>query len=156
MSNSVIDDIRAFYGSEERLSDWLTVEQSLIDKFGEATCDSDWMHTDPARARREGPFGGTIAFGFWTVSMMTYFARQTMGQDYPTGALYGLNYGFDRVRLMTPVPVGSRIRNRARLIDVEDRGGGRYLMKTSNTIEVEGVDKPAMIAEWLVLLVWGE
>ena len=154
MSNTVIDDIRAFYGGDERVSDWFTVEQSLINKFGEATCDSDWMHTDPERARREGPFGGTIAFGFWTVAMMTYFARQTMGRDYPEGAQYGLNYGFDRVRLMAPVPVGSRIRNRARLIDVENRGGGRYLIKTSNSIEVEGVDKPAMIAEWLVLLVW--
>src|SRR4029079_15098795 len=121
MSESVIDDIRAFYGGEARVSDWFIVEQSLIDKFGEATCDSDWMHTDPERARREGPFGGTIAFGFRTVSMMTYFARQTMGRDYPEGALYGLNYGFDRVRLMSPVPVGSRIRNRAKLIDIEER-----------------------------------
>ncbi|MEX2288299.1 MAG: MaoC family dehydratase [Planctomycetaceae bacterium] len=155
MADSVIDDIRSFYGGDARVSDWLVVEQSLIDKFGEATCDSDWMHTDPERARRDGPFGGTVAFGFWTVSMMTYFARQTMGSDYPAGALYGLNYGFDRVRLMAPVPVGSRIRNHMRLVDVEDRGGGRYLVKTSNSIEVEGVEKPAMVAEWLFLLVWG-
>jgi acyl dehydratase len=155
MAKSIIDDIGSFYGEGERVSEWFVVEQALVDKFGEATCDSDWMHTDPARARQEGPFGGTIAFGFWTVSMMTYFARQTMGRDYPEGALYGLNYGFDRVRLMSPVPVGSRIRNRMRLIDVEDRGNGGYLVKTSNTIEVEGVEKPAMVAEWLFLLIYG-
>ena len=91
--------IRSFYGDETRTSDWLLVEQALITKFGEATLDLDWMHVDPARARAEGPFGGTIAYGFWTISMLTYFARQMVGQDYPDGASYGLNYGFDRVRL---------------------------------------------------------
>ena len=117
MSNPHIETIRAFYGSQTHVSDWFTVEQALIDGFGEATCDSDWIHTDPLRARREGPFGGTIAFGFWTISMLTHFARQTMGVDYPDGAIFGLNYGFDRIRLMSPVPVGGRIRNHLRLID---------------------------------------
>jgi len=154
MSNSVIESIRSFYGEETRVSDWITVEQSSIDKFGEATSDLDWMHTDPARARREGPFAGTIAFGFWTLSMLTKFVRQTTGIDYPVGALYGLNYGFDRVRMMAPVLVGVRIRNHMQLIDVEARGSGRYLVKTENRVEVEGADKPAMIAEWLVLLVY--
>lgn len=153
---STIDDIRAFYGEATRTTDWLTVEQPLIDKFGESTCDSDWLHTDPERARRESPFGGTIAFGFWTVSMMTYFARRAMGRDYPEGALYGLNYGFDRLRLVSPVPVGSRIRSHMRLLNVEDRGGGRFLVKTEHRIEVEAADKPAMLAEWLVLLVYPE
>lgn len=152
--DSIIEDIRAYYGKGTRISDWLTVEQSQIDKFGQATGDRDWLHTDPERARRDGPFGGTIAFGFWTISMMTYFFRQAMGRDYPPGALYALNYGFDRVRLMAPVPVGSRIRNQMQLISVEDRGGGRFLVKTENRIEIEASDKPAMVAEWLVLLVY--
>ena len=154
MRHSVVESIRSYYGTEPRVSDWITVEQALIDKFGEATSDVDWMHTDPVRARREGPFGGTIAFGFWTLSMLTKFVRQTTGVDYPEGALYGLNYGFDRVRLMAPVLVGARIRNHMRLIDVETRGQGRYLVKTENRVEIEAVEKPAMIAEWLVLLVY--
>jgi acyl dehydratase len=151
---SVLDNIRAFYTEETRTSDWFTVEQSLIDKFGEATCDSDWLHTDPERARRESPFGGTIAFGFWTVSMMTHFVRSSMGRDYPEGALYGLNYGFDRLRLISPVLVGSRIRNHMRLLSIEDRGNGQYLVKSESRVEIEAADKPAMIAEWLVLLVY--
>ena len=144
-----LETIKTFYGEEARTSDWFLVEQSMIDKFGEATGDSDWIHTDPERAKRDSPFGGTIAFGFWTVSMMTYFGRQIMKQDYPGDALYGLNYGFDRVRLMTPVPVGKRIRCHIRLINVEERGADRYLVKSEYQIEVEGNSKPAMIAEWI-------
>lgn len=151
-----LETIKTFYGEEARTSDWFLVEQSMIDKFGEATGDSDWIHTDPERAKRDSPFGGTIAFGFWTVSMMTYFGRQIMKQDYPGDALYGLNYGFDRVRLMTPVPVGKRIRCQIRLISVEERGADRYLVKSEYQIEVEGNSKPAMIAEWLFLLVFPE
>ncbi len=151
-----LETIKTFYGEEARTSDWFLVEQSMIDQFGEATGDSDWIHTDPERAKRDSPFGGTIAFGFWTVSMMTYFGRQIMKQDYPGDALYGLNYGFDRVRLMTPVPVGKRIRCHIRLINVEERGADRYLVKSEYQIEVEGNSKPAMIAEWLFMLVFPE
>ena len=149
-----LETIKAFYGDKTTVSDWFTVEQTLIDKFGEATCDLDWMHVDPERAKREGPFGGTIAFGFWTISMMTCFTRQMFGQDYPEGALYGLNYGFDRLRLMSPVPIGRRIRCHCRLMDIEERGEGQFLVKTENRIEVKGVEKPAMIAEWLFMLVY--
>ena len=88
-----------------QVSEWLTVDQERIDQFGRATLDSDWMHVDPERAKRDGPFGGTVAFGFWTLSMLTYFVRHAGGRDYPEGALYGLNYGFDRVRLIEPVVV---------------------------------------------------
>jgi len=153
-ASTPIEAIRAFYGSEPRESNWFTVEQQWIDQFGISTRDSDWLHTDPERAARESPFGTTIAFGFWTISMLTYFARQTFGQDYPDGALYGLNYGFDRLRLLAPVRVGKRIRNRSRLMSVEQKGDGRYLVKSENVIEIEGEDKPALMAEWLFLLVY--
>lgn len=153
-ASSPLVEIKQFYGDGPAVSDWLTVDQALIDRFGEATLDSDWMHTDPDRAKREGPFGGTIAFGFWTISMLTYFARQATDCDYPPGALYGFNYGFDRLRLMAPVPVGSRIRNHSGLIDIVDKGGGRYLVTTENRVEVEGQQKPAMIAQWLFMLVY--
>ncbi len=152
-----LDSIREFYGEEPKTSDWFLVDQMMINKFGEATADSDWMHTDPERARRDSPFGGTIAFGFWTVSMMTYFGRQILQSDYPGNALYGLNYGFDRVRLMTPVLIGKRIRCHIRLMNVEERGAGRYLVKSEYQIEVEGSEnKPAMVAEWLFLLAFSE
>lgn len=154
--SSHLESIQEFYGDEPRTSDWFLVEQSMIDKFGEATADSDWMHTDPERAKRDSPFGTTIAFGFWTVSMMTYFGRQIMQRPYPGNALFGLNYGFDRVRLMSPVPVGTRIRCHMRLLNVEDRGDNRFLVKSEYQIEVEDVDKPAMIAEWLFLLQYPE
>ena len=148
------ESIASFYGDSVHVSDWFTVSQEMIDKFGEATGDMDWLHTDPERAKRESPFGGTIAYGFWTMSMLTYLCRQTQGKDYPEGALYGLNYGFDRIRMISPVPVGSRIRNHMRLLGVEDRGARRFLVKTENRVEVEGVEKPAMIAEWLCMFVW--
>jgi acyl dehydratase len=149
-----VEEIRKSYGDTPQASEWLLVEQKLIDQFGGATLDSDWMHVDPERAKRDGPFGGTIAFGFWTLSMLTYFVRHAGGRDYPEGALYGLNYGFDRVRLIEPVVVGSRIRNRSELMDITERGDGRFLVKTKNTIEIEHKEKPAMVAEWLFLLVY--
>jgi len=126
----------------------------MIDKFGESTGDMDWMHTDPERAKRDGPFGGTIAFGFWTISMLTYFGRQILEKDYPGDALYGLNYGFDRIRLIAPIRVGKRIRCSIRLIDVTERQADRYLVKAEYKIEVEDEEKPAMVAEWLFLLVF--
>ena len=148
--------IASFYGESERSSDWLTVSQELTDHFGNATKSLDWLHNDPPRAQQESPFGGTIAFGFWTISMLTYFCRQTYGQDYPEGVLYGLNYGFDRIRMITPVLVGNRIRNHTRLLDVEERSAGQFLVKTENRVEIEGVEKPAMIAQWLCLFVYPE
>ncbi len=151
---SPVDAIRNFYGSEPKTSDWFTVEQQEMQQFGLSTHSTDWLHNDPERAARESPYGTTIAFGFWTVAMLTHFARQTFGSDYPTGALYGLNYGFDKLRLLAPVRVGKRIRNHCRLLDIEDRGTGRYLVKTENSVEIEGENKPAMIAEWLFQLVY--
>lgn len=146
--------IRAFYGDTPKVSEWLVVQQAWIDRFGEATGDSDWLHTDPERAGRESPYGGTIAYGFWTIAMLTWFTRRTLGRDYPEGASYGLNYGFDRIRLTEVVRVGARIRNHCRLLDVQSRGNGRYLVRTENRIEIEEIQRPAMIAEWLVLLVY--
>ncbi len=154
MKRYTVADVRNAYEAMPEVSEWLRVGQEQIDHFARATLDADWMHVDPERAKRESPYGGTIAFGFWTMSMLTYFARQTGGRDYPEGALYGINYGFDRLRLLAPVRVGERIRNRMALLDVEDRGGGRFLIRTENTVEIEGGERPAMVAEWLVMLVY--
>ena len=86
--------------------------------------------------------------------MLTYFARKVLRADYPPGAHYGLNYGFDRVRLIEPIPVGGAFRCRVGLVSVEERGPGRYLVKTDNQIEVQGKERPALTAEWLIMLVY--
>lgn len=154
MAEYTVADVRAAFGEGPFTSEWLDVTQEMMDRFADATKDPDWMHTDPERAARDGPFDGTIAFGFWTLSMLTWFLRESTGHEYPTGAKYGFNYGLDRVRLMAPVPVGSRIRNHITVIDISDRGGGRFRVTTHNEVEIEGTEKPAMVADWLILLVF--
>jgi acyl dehydratase len=136
-------------GEELGVSDWLLVTQDLIDKFSESTRDPDWIHVDPERAARETPFGGTIAFGFWTLSMLTHFSHQ-IGM-WPKEVEYALNYGLDRVRWVAPVPVGALIRNRCRLISFEERDPGRFMIRTANTLELEGSERPALVAEWIGL-----
>ncbi len=149
-----IQEIKKYYDNQDLVSNWFDVNQDAVNQFGESTGDTDWLHTDPERAKKESPFGGTIAFGFWTLSTLTALSRQMSGQPYPEHVKYGLNYGFDRIRFISPVPVGSRIRCKAKLMNIEDRGNQHYLIKTENIIEVEGTDKPAMLAEWLFMLVY--
>jgi len=136
----------ALVGRELGVTEWLTVEQEMIDAFGASTRDMDWMHIDPERARREGPFGGPIAFGFWTLSLLTHFSHE-VGM-WPQDVSFGLNYGLDRVRWIAPVLVGSRIRMRCVLQGFEPREPGRYLVRTLNTVELED-QRPALVAEWL-------
>jgi len=136
-------------GEELGVSDWLLVTQQLIDRFSDSTLDPDWIHIDPQRAARDTPFGGTIAFGFWTLSMLTHFSHQ-IGM-WPNDVEYALNYGLERVRWVAPVPIGSRIRNRCRLVGFEEREAGKFMIRTSNTIELEGSERPALVAEWLGL-----
>lgn len=147
--------IQEFYGDEPRTSDWITVSQVKIDQFCTATGDSDWMHVDPVRAARESPFGSCVAPGFWSLSMLPYLARSVTGDGYPAGAAVAINYGFDRIRFTGPVPVGSRVRLAFKFAEVTAREGGRYLVRSSTTVEVEGRDQPALVAEWMFLLVYG-
>ena len=147
-------EIRDYYGARPRFSPWLEVTQEVIDQFGSATLDGDWLHTDPERAKRESPFGGTIAYGFWTLSMLTHLNRQTLGHDYPPGTSYGLNYGFDRVRFVEPVPVGCEIRGSVSLRDAKVRNASSILVTTENTISVRDAERPSLVADWLVLLVY--
>ena len=136
-------------GTELALTDWLPITQEMVDGFANATLDPDWMHVDVARSRRESPFGGTIVQGFLMSSLVIYFCH--LQGITPADAAYGLNYGIDRARYLTPVVTGSRVRDRIVLIDFRERGEGRYLMKTGHTIEVEGADKPGAVIEWLAL-----
>jgi acyl dehydratase len=139
-----------FVGRELGVSEWTTVTQGRIDGFAEFTGDRQWIHVDVERARRESPFGGTIAHGYLTLSLVASLAME-MGVV-PADAKAGLNYGLDKVRFMTPVRAGARVRNRVVLLEVEAKGGGRVLIKTRNTLEIEGEEKPALIAETLAML----
>ena len=134
-------------GETVAVSDWLAIEQDVVNQFAEATRDLDWMHIDPARAQRESPFGGTIVFGFQTLSMLSYFTHEA--GLWPEGTGFGLNYGLDRVRFMAPVRVGKRVRAHFVLKDFAERPDGGYRSLYAVTVEIEGEDKPAMVAEWI-------
>lgn len=136
-------------GREVGLSDWFVVTQERIDAFAAATEDRQWIHVDPERAARS-PLGGTVAHGFLLLSLVPFF-------NYSIDAFTGrfrmaVNYGLDRVRFPLPVRAGSRVRNRAVLKKIEKRGFRRVLLTVENTMEVEGADKPAMVAEALILI----
>ena len=133
-------------GTELGVSRWFEIDQARIDAFAEITEDRQFIHVDPEAAKAT-PFGGTIAHGFLTLSLasaMTYDAVPPL-----EGVVMGVNYGFDKLRFLAPVPVGSRIRGRFRLLSAEDKGNGRWLLKHELTVEIEGSEKPALIAEWL-------
>ncbi|MBB5745087.1 MaoC family dehydratase [Brevundimonas variabilis] len=139
-------DLAALIGTEMGVSRWFEIDQARIDAFAEVTEDRQFIHVDPEAAKAT-PFGGTIAHGFLTLSLasaMTYDAVPPLD-----GVVMGVNYGFDKLRFLAPVPVGSRIRGRFRLLSAEDKGGGRWLLKHELTVEIEGSEKPALIAEWL-------
>lgn len=143
------DSARAFVGREIGVSAWHRVTQEQVDRFADVTRDHDWMHVDPERARRDLPYGGTISFGFYTLSLLTAFSHEV--GLWPAGAGYGLNYGLNRVRWMAPVPVGGRIRGRFVLEAFDPHPSGGFLSTTRATVEIEGEEKPAMVAEWLGL-----
>jgi acyl dehydratase len=144
-------NLSAFVGRELGVSDWTTVDQRRIDAFAACTGDRQWIHVDVERARRESPFGGTIAHGYLTLALVASLAMEV--GLVPADATAGLNYGLDKVRFMAPVRAGARVRNRIVLLSAEQKDGGRVLIKTQNTLQVEGEDKPALIAETLAMLI---
>jgi acyl dehydratase len=140
-------------GREVGLTGWLVVDQARIDAFAACTDDHQWIHVDDARARRESPFGATIAHGYLTLSLLARFSREV--GVFPPGARAVINYGLDRVRFVAPVRAGARVRDRVVLLSAEDKGEGRMLVKVRHTIEIEGEDKPALVAESLALMMTG-
>jgi acyl dehydratase len=139
-----VDELRAAAGSPLGVSDWVTVDQSHIDTFADATGDHQWIHVDQERAEA-GPFGGTIAHGFLTLSLLPVLVSQTYRIQ---GTKMGVNYGLNKVRFTSPVPVGSKVRGNIELVDVADVSGG-VQMTTKVTVEIEGSERPALVAEWL-------
>ncbi|HTH28040.1 MAG TPA: MaoC family dehydratase [Sphingobium sp.] len=132
---------------EERVSDWVDVTQSMIDKFADATGDHQFIHVDPARAAMT-PFGGTIAHGFLTLSLMPLLNSLTP-QPRIEGVRMGVNYGGNKVRFLQPVRSGKRVRGRFRTLELAEKRPGQWQQTIELTVEIEGEDKPAMIAEWI-------
>jgi len=146
-----IAEMSEHIGRELGVSDWVAIDQSRIDNFADCTGDHQWIHVDVERAKRESPFRGPIAHGYLTLSMVAPLSMQI--GILPKDSAAGLNYGIDKVRFLAPVPAGARVRLRVVLTGVESREGGQTIMKTQNTLEVEGSQKPALIAETLALLI---
>jgi acyl dehydratase len=131
-------------GEEVGVSAWYAMDQSRIDEFAHCTEDRQWIHVDTERAAKESPFGGTIAHGFLTLALLAPTSFELLVSKLQLKQ--AVNYGLEKVRFLAPVKAGKRVRNRIKLVAVEDKGGGRWLVNTEHTIEIENEDKPALIA----------
>ena len=138
-------------GKEIGVSPWRTVSQQMIDTFADATDDHQFIHVDPERAAAEGPFGGTIAHGFLSLSLLSAMAYETIPAIIGTSA--GVNYGFDTLRFLSPVKSGAQVRARFKLADLQARPSGWIHVNYDVTIEIEGAKKPALTARWLTLAI---
>ena len=149
MATIGVDGMRDRIGTEA-VSEWVEVTQAMIDTFADATGDHQFIHVDPERAKLT-PFGGTIAHGFLTLSLLSQFAART---DAPQieGVKMRVNYGGNKVRFLAPVPSGSRVRGRSRLLEFAEKRPGQWQQVNEVTVEIEGHDKPALIAEWIAQL----
>lgn len=146
-----IDALEGLTGRELGVSSWVEVDQAMIDGFARTTRDGQWIHVDVERARRESPFGGTVAHGFLTLSLVAAMSYEI--GTLPEGLAASVNYGLDRVRFLSPVRAGSRLRLRSVLAGIEQKSPGQFLMRSSCTVEIEGSERPALVADTLVLLV---
>jgi acyl dehydratase len=141
-----IDDALTSVGTELGVSDWLQIDQARIDAFAEATGDHQWIHVDAARAEAESPYGTTIAHGLLTLSLIPALSKQCFVVE---NARMGINYGLNKVRFIAPVPVGSRLRVRSELADVTRIDDTTAHLTVRHTVEVDGNDKPAALAEMI-------
>ena len=141
------DELKALTGQSLGVSEWLTVDQAMIDKFADATGDHQFIHINPELAAQT-PFGGTIAHGFLTLSLMPALTQKT---DLPRmdGIKMGVNYGGNKTRFLAPVRSGKRVRGHFKLLEIAEKRPGQYQQTVEYTLEIEGEDKPALIAEWV-------
>jgi acyl dehydratase len=145
-------ELKNFIGKQLDAGEWFTIDQERINQFADVTVDHQFIHLDEEKAAQT-PFGGTIAHGFLTLSMLSHLVESC--SLVPQEIVMGINYGFDKVRFLTPVRAGKRVRAVNTIADVTEKDGGRYLIKQSVVVEIEGEDKPALIAEWLAMHVCG-
>lgn len=142
-----VEELKKCIG-EEKKSDWLEITQERINLFADCTDDHQFLHVDPEAARK-GPFGRTIAHGFLSLSLLTRLSAS--GTWVPSGTKAAINYGFNKVRFMNPVPSGSKIQDTMKLTGVEEKEKGKVLLTVTHTVRTEGSDRPALVAEWLYL-----
>ena len=146
-----VADLAKHVGEEIGVSSWILLDQNRINAFASCTGDNQWIHVDAERAAREGPFGGTIAHGFLTLSLLAPTGFEVLLARISPKSV--VNYGVDKVRFVAPVRSGKRVRNHIHIASVEDKGGGRYLVMTENTIEIEGEARPALTASSLAMFI---
>jgi acyl dehydratase len=137
-------------GTKLEPGEWFEISQQRINEFAECTEDRQFIHVDEEKAA-QGPFGGTIAHGFLTLSMLSHIATQN-GVS-PEGVVMGINYGFDKVRFLAPVRAGKRVRAQVEVLDITPKDANRFLIKQGITVEIEGEETPALVAEWLSMLI---
>ena len=140
------DELKAMAGTKVGTSDWMTLDQQRINEFADCTEDHQFIHIDQEAAAKT-PFGGTIAHGFLTLSMLVKLCESV--SVYPEGLMMGVNYGLNKVRFLAPVPAGGRVRAHVELASVDQKDANRFLVQQNITVEIEGTDTPALYAEWL-------
>jgi acyl dehydratase len=146
-----VDALKGKIGTDIGVSDWHIVTQEMIDRFADVTRDHQFIHVDPARAKKETPFGGTIAHGFLTLSLLSLIGSEVMPPI--KGRAMGINYGFDKIRFISPVKAGGKVRGRFKLKEVNERAAKEVMFRYEVAIEIEGAEKPALVAEWLTMAV---
>ena len=145
-----LKDLESKVGETLGTSDWFLIDQRRIDGFADTTEDHQFIHVDPERAKKETAFGNTIAHGFLTMSLMSIMSYEVM--PVIEGTAMGVNYGFDKLRFLSPVRAGSRVRGRFTLVEARLRKPKELQSRTSVTVEIEGEDKPALVADWIGLI----
>jgi acyl dehydratase len=146
------EELTNYIGEKLGAGEWFEIGQERINEFAECTEDRQFIHIDEEKAA-QGPFGGTIAHGFLTLSMLPHIATQN--GVVPENVVMGINYGFDKVRFLAPVRAGKRVRAHVEILDVTTKDGSRFLMKQGISVEIEGEETPALVAEWLSMVVVG-
>lgn len=154
MTQVTCANLEQHIGQEIGLSDWIEIDQPRINMFAEATGDHQWIHVDVERAKRESPYRAPVAHGYLSLALIAWLSMNA--KAIPTDAAAAMNYGLDKVRFLAPVKVGSRVRLRVTLLGVERKDAKQFVMKTNNVLEIEGSEKPALIAETLAFVVAGE
>jgi len=146
-----IESLSGRTGQRIGSSSWIDIDQARIDEFARCTNDTQWIHVDPERAAQESPFGGTIAHGFLTLSLLAPTVFDVLLSQMQIKQ--AVNCGLEKVRFIAPVRAGKRVRNHVGVVSIEDKGNGRHLLTTENTMEIEGEDKPALLAHSIVMLI---
>ncbi len=153
MTDLTFEKMGGMVGEPLGTSGWQVVTQEAVNEFANCTGDHQWIHVDVERAKKESPFGGPVAHGYLTLSLLSAMAMEI--GVVPKGTAAALNYGLDKVRFLAPVPVGAKVRLHSKLTGFDRKDNGQYLMKTENTMEIEGASRPALLAESLAILVPG-